>query len=195
VAGLFSDVKQVSDLGTAILDQNGDNIIREGQLSQPVLALLEKYAPEYNCLLRGVARYKPVLLKTFAGGRVKQYIEFPGPQVRSYGPQDKPVYADRRGPRCVGLPDNPTMPWPGYPTANGTDLDTARGRGNSYFPPQGYTRASMFDLGSGDAGLSATSLAAYKAAISRDTGQDAASVSDLSAFMYAGSHLWSRSAS
>ena len=100
----------------------------------PILSLLGRYAPEYNCLLRGIATYKPILAKTFEGGMVKQYIEFPATQVRGYDQRDIPEYADKRGPSCYGLPNNPEEPWPGKDCANGTDLDCAPGRGNSYFP-------------------------------------------------------------
>ena len=66
--------------------------------SRPVLALLDKYSPEYNCLLRGIAAYKPLLIKTFEGGRVKQYVEFPTTQRRGYDQRDFPEYDDTRGP-------------------------------------------------------------------------------------------------
>ena len=97
-------------------------------MSRPMLALLDKYSPEYNCLLRGIAAYKPILIKTFEGGRVKQYIEFPTTQRRGYDQRDFPEYEDTRGPTCYGLPDNPPVPWPGIDLRNGTDLDSGAGR-------------------------------------------------------------------
>jgi phospholipid/cholesterol/gamma-HCH transport system substrate-binding protein len=134
VAGLFGDLQGVATSGAELLEANETNLVRETKLARPLLALLDKYSPEYNCLLRGIARYKPILAKTFAGGEVKQFVEFPSPQVRAYDARDRPVYADKRGPRCIGLPNHPPIPWPGYDTANGTDLDNLQGRGTSYFP-------------------------------------------------------------
>jgi len=194
VSGLFSDLTGVSVLGAEILEQNEANIIREGDLSVPLMALLDKYSPEYNCLLRGIARYKPILQKTFEGGEVKQYVEFPSPQVRGYDERDKPVYEDRRGPRCLGLPDNSPLPWPGYDTANGTDLDSRAGRGDSYFP--GGARVVSFSDAYGgvlggatpysavDASLTPTGRQATTAELSARTGRPAREIPALSALLY-----------
>lgn len=131
---LLDGVTSMSGVGADLLEQNEVNAIRATRLSVPLMALLEKYSPEYNCLLRGIAAYKPVLADTFEGGRVKQFIEFPTTQVRGYDQRDIPEYTDKRGPRCWGLPDNPPVPWPGLDLSNGTNLDSRKGRGNSYFP-------------------------------------------------------------
>jgi phospholipid/cholesterol/gamma-HCH transport system substrate-binding protein len=134
VARLFSGVTDLADVGTRVLRTNEVNAIRATALSVPIVRLLGRYAPEYNCLLRGAAKYKPLLLKTFEGGFVKQYIEFPATQVRGYDKRDIPEYDDHRGPVCYGLPNNVPEPWPGPDYRNGTDLDSTQGRGNSYFP-------------------------------------------------------------
>ncbi len=134
-ATLFGDVTDLSNLTSDILETNEVNAIKTTSMSRPVLALMDKYSPEYDCLLRGVAAYKPILIKTFEGGRVKQYVEFPTTQRRGYDQRDFPEYEDTRGPRCYGLPDNPPDPWPGVDLRNGTDLDTESGQGNNYGPP------------------------------------------------------------
>ncbi len=194
INGLFKDLTKVSILGAEIMERNEVNIIRAGEVSVPTLALLDKYAPEYDCLLRGIARYKPVLRKTFSGGVVKQYVEFPSPQVRGYDQRDKPVYADKRGPRCLGLPNNPADPWPGYDTANGTNLDSASGRGNSYSP--GGARAMSFSDAYGgvlggptaysaaDASLTPWGQRAATARLAARTGRPAADIPGLSALLY-----------
>lgn len=135
LATLFGDVTDLSDLSTDILQTNEVNAIRAASMSRPLLELMDKYSPEYNCLLRGIAAYKPVLIKTFEGGRVKQYVEFPTTQRRGYDQRDFPEYEDTRGPNCFGLPDNPPIPWPGIDLRNGTDLDSEQGLGNNYGPP------------------------------------------------------------
>lgn len=132
--GLFGDVADLSDLGAKILRDNETDMVKATKLSVPTLALLDKYSPEYDCLLRGIARYKPILAKTFEGGEVKQYIEFPTTQHRAYDQRDLPEYRDTRGPRCYGMPNNPIMPWPGLDTENGTNVDSPEGSGDSYFP-------------------------------------------------------------
>jgi phospholipid/cholesterol/gamma-HCH transport system substrate-binding protein len=133
-ATLFGDVSDVSDLSSDIMETNEVNAIRSASMSRPLLELMDKYSPEYNCLLRGIAAYKPVLIKTFEGGRVKQYIEFPTTQRRGYDQRDFPKYEDTRVPACYGLPDDPPIPWPGIDLRNGTDLDSGKGTG-SYAPP------------------------------------------------------------
>jgi phospholipid/cholesterol/gamma-HCH transport system substrate-binding protein len=135
-ATLFGDVTDISNLSTDILETNEVNAIRATSGSLPMLEMLDKYSPEYNCLLRGIAAYKPVLIDTFSGGRVKQYIEFPTTQRRGYDQRDFPKYEDTRGPACYGLPDNPPIPWPGIDLGNGTNLDSGKGE-ESYAPPGG----------------------------------------------------------
>ncbi|HSV40834.1 MAG TPA: MCE family protein [Nocardioidaceae bacterium] len=191
VAGLLGDLRNVAVDGAELLEQNEANLIREGDLAVPLVRLLEKYAPEYNCLLRGIAAYKPVLLKTFAGGEVKQYVEFPSPQVRAYDERDIPEYNDTRGPRCIGLPNNPPIPWPGYDTDNGTNLDNPRGRGTSYFPGgSGVGRLFSGVLGSAtsDSGADVSSTPdgrrATAAELSTRSGLPAGDLTTLGTLMY-----------
>jgi phospholipid/cholesterol/gamma-HCH transport system substrate-binding protein len=134
VADLFGDVAGLGNLGAEILETNEARIVATARDSRPLLGLLEKYSPEYECLLRGIAKYKPILEKTFEGGEVKQYAEFPTAQRRAYDERDRPEYNDTRGPRCYGMPKDVWQPWPGTDIANGTDLDTPEGIGDSYFP-------------------------------------------------------------
>ncbi|HET8559116.1 MAG TPA: MCE family protein [Marmoricola sp.] len=98
------DATAFSDTTRGFLDTNGDNIIRLGQVSRPVLALLARYSPEYPCLLRGLVRQIPRLASTFRGFVFHiQLITLPK-QPRGYTPRDLPVYGDDRGPSCGGLP-------------------------------------------------------------------------------------------
>ncbi len=59
-----------------MLSDNEQNLIRVGQVTEPVLELLAVYSPEFPCLIEGAAKYAPRLAKTFEGNQVKQYIEF-----------------------------------------------------------------------------------------------------------------------
>ncbi|HET7736166.1 MAG TPA: MCE family protein [Nocardioidaceae bacterium] len=192
VGGLLGAVRGVGTLGAELLEENEADILRLGDLSVPLLRLLEKYSPEYNCLLRGIARYKPLLLKTFEGGQVKQYVEFPSPQVRAYDERDRPEYNDTRGPRCLGLPNNPPLPWPGYDTDNGTELDNPRGRGTSYFPGgNGVGRLYAGMLGeatygsAADASWTREGRLATAAELSERSGEPVGDLTELGTLMYA----------
>jgi phospholipid/cholesterol/gamma-HCH transport system substrate-binding protein len=144
-ATLFSDVTDLSNLSSEILETNEVNAIKATRMARPMLALLDEYSPEYNCLLRGIAAYKPILIKTFENGRVKQYAEFPTTQRRGYDQRDFPKYEETRGPKCWGLPDNPPIPWPGVDLRNGTNLDSEEGLGNNYGPPGSEPPPGLLD--------------------------------------------------
>ena len=115
------DVSAFSDTTRGFLDANGDNIIRLGQVSRPVLALLARYSPEYPCLLRGLVRQIPRLASTFRGFVFHiQLITLPK-QPRGYTPRDMPVYGDSRAPSCGGLPNPPGSPSHPYQSPNFND--------------------------------------------------------------------------
>ena len=193
--GLLEAVTGVSTTTARVLEDNEVAAIRATETSKPILGLLEKYAPEYDCLLRGVAAYKPILIKTFEGGRVKQFAEFPTTQRRGYDRRDLPRYDDTRGPQCYGLPNNPPVPWPGLDLANGTNLDSKRGQGNSYFPggadPGPNFLQDLIEAFSGQNFPAATAdragegRRASAAVLATRTGRSEADIPALSAFMYA----------
>jgi phospholipid/cholesterol/gamma-HCH transport system substrate-binding protein len=119
----FTDVAGLSDTATRILADNEADMIRIGQVSEPVLRLLEVYSPEFPCLLRGAARYRPVLASTFEGNQVKQFIEFGTAQYRAYDERDLPEYGEvGHGPWCSGLPFPPVPIGPNS-FKDGSDLD------------------------------------------------------------------------
>ncbi|MDP2772047.1 MAG: MCE family protein [Nocardioides sp.] len=119
----FTDVGGLADTTTRILADNEADMIRIGEVSAPVLRLLDVYSPEFPCLLRGAARYRPVLASTFEGNRVKQFIEFGTAQYRAYDERDLPEYGEvGHGPWCSGLP-NPPVPIGPNSFKDGSDLD------------------------------------------------------------------------
>ena len=194
--GFFGDVTDLSDEGTRLLQANGVNIVRGASSSVPILRLLDKYSPEYNCLLRGIAAYKPTLIKTFSGGQVKQFAEFPTTQRRAYDRRDIPEYNDKRGPFCYGLPDHPWKPWPGVDLKNGTDLDSKAGLGNSYFPagasPGPNFAQQLIEALTGQSiafrpqpGDTSTGRRAVTAVLSTRSGRSTDSIPTLSTLMYA----------
>lgn len=119
----FSDLQGLADTSTAVLRENEANLIRVGQVTEPLLKLLAVYAPELPCLLQGAARYAPRLARTFEGNQVKQYLEFGTPQYSAYDEDDKPTYGEvGHGPWCLGLP-NPKVPLPPIALDQGSDID------------------------------------------------------------------------
>src|SRR5690606_23599221 len=48
----FVDVQKLSSTGNTFLKTNEDRVIRLGQVSRPVLDLLERYSPEVPCFLQ-----------------------------------------------------------------------------------------------------------------------------------------------
>ena len=117
----FKDVSSFSDTAKGFLDENGNNIVRLGQLSEPQTKLLARYAPEFPCLLKGLVDQAPRLASTFRGFVFHiDLITLPR-QPRGYGPKDTQVYGADNGPKCLGLP-NPKVPFTGVPNfADGVD--------------------------------------------------------------------------
>jgi len=140
--------------------------------------------------------YKPILIKTFEGGQVKQFAEFPTTQRRAYDRRDIPEYNDKRGPACYGLPNHPWKPWPGVDLKNGTDEDSDAGRGNSYFPagasPGPNFAQELLKALTGQSvayqprpGDTSTGRRAVTAVLSTRSGRSAGSIPTLSTLMYA----------
>ncbi len=130
----FSDLSGLAKTSTRVLNDNEANLIRVGEVTAPVLRLLAVYSPEFPCLIKGAARYKPLLAKTFEGNEVKQYIELGTTQYKAYDRGDQPVYGEvGHGPWCLGLPD-PKIPAGPQPLEDGSDIDSNPPKSN--LPPQ-----------------------------------------------------------
>ncbi|MET0999283.1 MAG: MCE family protein [Marmoricola sp.] len=123
----IGDVTGLGETSTRVLAKNERNIVRAAAVARPLLRLLDTYSPEFPCLLKGAARYAGRLNEIFSGGRVRQSMSLAATQRRPYDERDLPVYGDRRGPSCYGLP-TPKQPLPGpVDFDNGTDLETEAG--------------------------------------------------------------------
>ncbi len=108
----LKDMAGFSDTATQFLRANGNNIIRLGQLSEPILALLARYSPEYPCLLKGIVGQVKQLADTFRGFVFHINLKTLRHQPRAYTRQDRQVYGAQNGPSCAHLP-NPPVPY--YP--------------------------------------------------------------------------------
>ncbi|MCW3813957.1 MCE family protein [Micromonospora sp. DR5-3] len=125
LAALLADTTDTADVTRTFLDRHGDQLIRLGQVSRPVLELFATYAPEYPCLVDGLVALQPRVEQAFSGGRMRITLEVTrdgGPYERG---RDEPVYAAHDGPDCRGLPD-PHVPAPEVPVADGYDYGGSR---------------------------------------------------------------------
>lgn len=182
----FSDLGGLATTSTRILADNEANLIRVGEVSAPLFKLLATYSPEFPCLIRGAARYKPLLAKTFEGNEVKQYIELFTPQYQAYGRDDIPEYGEiGHGPWCSGLPDPPV---PAGPNSfnDGTDID--ENPPTSIFPGSprtapGFDGGARLSMSSGYAGTAADQ-AVINAMLAGETGRSADGYGSLGSLLY-----------
>ena len=148
---LFTDVTSFSDTAHDFLRDNGDNIIRLGQVSRPQAALLARYAPEYPCLLHGLVASGKREAQAFRGFTLHIVLETIPNQPRGYTPGDQPVFGDGRGPSCLQL-RNP--PWSqANPVRSQPDIadgvNSSTGKGTDRVAP---SYAERFSRGTGFAG-------------------------------------------
>lgn len=140
----FKDVSAFSGTAQTFLDANGDNIVRLGELSAPQLKLLDRYSPEFPCLLRGLVDQAPMLASTFRGFVFHiDLITLPR-QPRGYTAEDRQVYGADNGPVCLGLP-NPQIPFKGTPNFNDGVDGLQRGDAQRTAP---LTTKASTDMGS-----------------------------------------------
>lgn len=107
VRSLLTDVTAFSNTADGFLDQNGDTLIQLGKVSEPVTKTLARYSPEFPCLLGGLDTLGQHASEAFRNYTLHITLETLPEQPRAYGPEDKPVYGDDRGPACGHLPNPP----------------------------------------------------------------------------------------
>ncbi|MFE2581126.1 MCE family protein [Streptomyces sp. NPDC059378] len=117
--------------GTAndFLSENGDRLITLGRVARPTLELFARYSPEYPCLFQGLVRQEKASEDAFRGGEMRITLEVVRPQG-AYRPGEEPVYGERSGPNCRGLP-HPQVPGPKPHLDDGT---SAGGSGGGALP-------------------------------------------------------------
>jgi phospholipid/cholesterol/gamma-HCH transport system substrate-binding protein len=104
---LFDDVAQFSGTAQAFLEDNGDNMIRLGEVSRAQLRVLARYSTEFPCLLGGIVNAGKMQAEAFRGFTLHIVLETLPNQPRGYNPDDAPRLADDRGPSCLHLPNPP----------------------------------------------------------------------------------------
>lgn len=125
LAAFLADTTDTADTARGFLNRHGDRIIQLGQVSKPLLDLLATYAPEYPCLLAGLARQEPRIVQVFRNGRMHITIEAVRDNGKYVRGKDDPVYHAGGGPNCRGLP-NPKVPAPEVPVGDGYDWGASR---------------------------------------------------------------------
>ncbi len=128
---LFNDVSRFSSVAERFTRDNGDNLVRLGDLASSQLEVLARYAPGYPCLLGGIVGAGKLQAEAFRGFTLHIVLETIPNQPRAYGPQDAPVYGDKRGYHCGALPSppysqsNPVTQQPDF--VDGIDEPTGKG--------------------------------------------------------------------
>jgi phospholipid/cholesterol/gamma-HCH transport system substrate-binding protein len=182
----LKDTTAFSDTATEFLDANGDNIIRLGQLSEPILSLLARYSPTFPCMLDGIVKQAPLLANTFRGFVFHITLKTIPYQPRGYTAADKPVYGANNAPNCAGLP-NPPIPY--YPRGgefpNLNDGVNNIGKGDNQRTATGFgQRAAQQGFTTGTSGT-APQKALINSLFAPSLGIPADQMSDLTAMLFA----------
>lgn len=177
---LFTDVAAFSDTARTFLEDNGDNLVRLGEVSTQQLRVLARYSPVFPCLTAGIVRAGTFQAEAFRGFTLHIVLETLPRQPRPYQVQDRPRIAEDRGPNCLRLPNPPWSqenPLPSQPNFN-DGVDEPTGKGTSRVAPGYY-----FD-GAGEPG-SGEESALLKELMGHSFGLPADQVSDLSVLLVA----------
>ena len=122
---LYTNVASFSDTAKGFLDDNGANLIRLSDVSAKQLKVFAKYAPEFQCLTRGIVNAGVLQAEAFRGFELHIVLEPLPNQPRHYGPQDKPRYGEDRG-TVVPAPAEPALV-PGEAPAQPAEHERRRG--------------------------------------------------------------------
>ncbi|WBO62724.1 MCE family protein [Streptomyces camelliae] len=125
LAAALRSTASVADTANGFLSDNGDRLITLGRVSRPTLELFARYSPEYPCLLTGLVRQEKASEDAFRGGEMRITLEVVRPQG-AYQPGEEPVYGERSGPNCRGLP-HPQVPGPKPHLDDGTSAGGSGG--------------------------------------------------------------------
>jgi phospholipid/cholesterol/gamma-HCH transport system substrate-binding protein len=182
IQALFNDVAGFASTSRDFLQQNGDNIIRLGQLGQATLPLLARYSPEYPCLFKGLRNAIPRESQAFRGRELHIILETLPRQPRGYRAGEAPRYGERAG---------------AFPHCNLLGKAIAGGYGQANLPPDALVRPMNdgvsyplakrtipgYDVTSGFAGTAAE-RALIAAIGARMTGQSVDDVPDIATSLF-----------
>ncbi len=106
----FRETSAFSGTARGFLAANSDNLVQIGKVSEPQLALLRKYSPEFPCLLGGLVGQAPLLADTFRGFVFHINLRTIPKQPPGYNASEKPIFGAKNGPYCGTLPTPPYTP-------------------------------------------------------------------------------------
>lgn len=129
----FTDVTQLSNQADAVLEDNEDRLIRLGEVSRPVIHLVEWYSPMIRCTLQVQSDTLPSLNETFRDGALHINLKIIPNQPTPYTSSELPRYDERwaftgRQRKCISRnfaysgypgPYSPEKPAPGVRTNDG----------------------------------------------------------------------------
>ncbi|OIV36031.1 ABC transporter substrate-binding protein [Mangrovactinospora gilvigrisea] len=133
LATLYGSAANASTDARGFLDQNAANIIRLNAASRPSLQLMQRYSPEFPCLLKTLSDFVPNMDKALGKGTDKPglHVSVTVTEPRgAYKPgADTPTYTASGGPACY------PVPYSGVPRATAaplavTPLNAATARGS-----------------------------------------------------------------
>jgi phospholipid/cholesterol/gamma-HCH transport system substrate-binding protein len=182
VRALYTDVAGFANTSRDFLAENGDNLIRLGEVSAAQLRVFAKYAPEYPCLTGGIVNAGKLQAEAFRGFTLHIVLEQLPTQPRGYRPGDSPRFGETRGPNCLKLPNPPwsqSNPVKHQPNMD-DGVDEPTGKGTSRAAP-GYGYPTN---GIGFAG-SSSETAMLNSLLGPSLGVSAPDVPDLGALLVA----------
>ena len=113
ISNLLTDVTGFADTTRGFLDDTGDDIVRLGEVSTPITALLAQYSPEFPCMTEGLVNWIPRMSEAYRDHTLHINLELLPNQPTGYTAADDPEYGADIGPACHELPlpphsqDNP----------------------------------------------------------------------------------------
>ena len=182
---LLTNVTGFAQTADAFLAANGDNLIQLGQVSEPAVGTLARYAPEFPCLLGGMDNLRTRVDSAFRHYTLHINVVTLPRQPRGYTPADAPTFHEDRGPACGHLP---LPPWdskhPIKVMPNLADgVNTPNGKGGDR-AALGFDAAGAGGSALGYAGSPAETTV-LKALLGPVLGEQADDVSDLGALLVA----------
>ncbi len=135
---LYNDVAAFSETTRTFLDDNGDELVRLGEVSAEQLRVFARYSTEFPCLTKGIVRAGKLQAEAFRNFTLHIVLETLPRQPRKYTAADVPRIAENRGPTCLHLPNPPwsqANPVRKQPDFN-DGIDEPTGKGTSRVAPR-----------------------------------------------------------
>ncbi|WP_404380978.1 MCE family protein [Knoellia locipacati] len=104
LSGFLAGTAGFANTTAGFLETNQNRIIQVGRVQRPTLEVLAKHSPIYPCFTQGLVGWLPRAREIFRDGMFHITMELPQ-QRQGYRPGEEPVWRDKRGPDCKGLPN------------------------------------------------------------------------------------------